>query len=249
MIQVRNVSKEFAKRISKKQEEMFLADSDINFVANEGEILGILGPNGAGKTTLLRMIAGIMRPTSGRIIINNMNYDDNEIQLKKRIAFLSGCTKLYPGMSVYELLEMCCNYYDIQNEKERIEEVVNEFEISSFLYHKISKLSTGQGQRVGLARCALHDPKVYILDEATSGLDIILRQIVLDFVKKERDKGKCILYSTHYMEEAESICDRVIIMHEGKIIAQGTPKEIKEETNTDNIRDSFFELTKSKRDA
>lgn len=244
MIEVKNLKKKFIKTTKDKKTVEFYADDDISFKANKGEIVGILGPNGAGKTTLLRMIAGIMEPTSGNVEINGMNYKDNELEIKKQIAFLSGNTKLYKDISPYELLTMCGHYYGIKDDilNKRINEIVKEFDMENFLYQKIENLSTGQTQRVGLARCVVHNPNYYILDEATSGLDTILSQIILNFIEKEKNKGKCILYSTHYMEEAENICDRVIIVNKGKIIATGTPNEIKEKTNTTNIREAFFKL-------
>ena len=115
--------------------------------------------------------------------------------------------------------------------------------MSSFLYQRIGSLSTGQTQRVGIARCLIHSPKYYILDEPTSGLDIISSKVILDTIKKEKENNKCILYSTHYMEEAESICDRVVLMNNGKIIIIDTPNNIKKKTNTNNLRDAFFVLT------
>lgn len=244
MIEVRNLKKKFVKIDKNKKRVEFLANDDISFNACEGEVLGILGPNGAGKTTLLRMIAGIMEPTSGSISINNLNYKDNELDIKRQIAFLSGNTKLYKDISPYELLKMCGHYYGMKDEELeiRIKEISKEFDMESFINQKIENLSTGQTQRVGLARCVVHNPKYYILDEATSGLDIILSQIILNFIKKEKEKGKCILYSTHYMEEAENICDRVVIVNNGKNIKIGTPDEIKKETNTTNLRDAFFKL-------
>ena len=124
----------------------------------------------------------------------------------------------------------------------RIEEVVKRFDMASFKDQRIGNLSTGQTQRVGVARCVLHDPHTYVLDEATSGLDIISSQVILDFIKEERNKGKCIIYSTHYMEEAENICDRVVLINKGKVIETGTPKEILSKTKTTNLRDAFFSL-------
>lgn len=249
MIEVQNIKKEFTKLINKKQKQSFLADDNISFKAERGEIVGILGPNGAGKTTLLRMIAGIMKPTSGKITINNLNYKNKEIQIKKQIAFLSGNTKLYKDISPYELLKMCGKYYGINEQtlEKRIQEIEKEFDLTTFIHQKIEDLSTGQTQRVGLARCIIHNPNYYILDEATNGLDTISSQVILDFIKKERKRGKCIIYSTHYMEEAENICDKVIIMNKGKIIASGTPKKIKEETNSTNLRDAFFTLIGGKK--
>ena len=244
MIEVKNVSKEFKKNIEKNKTIKFLADNNISFKVNDGEILGLLGPNGAGKTTLLRIIAGIMKPTSGEITIDGKNLDKNEIEIKRNMSFLSGNTKLYKDISCIELLKMCAAYYDMDKKiiDKRIEEVVKRFDMNNFKDQRIGSLSTGQTQRVGVSRCVIHNPHNYVLDEATSGLDIISSQVILDFIKEERDKGKCIIYSTHYMEEAENICDRVVLINKGEIIAIGTPKEIEKETNTTNIRDAFFKL-------
>ncbi len=244
MIRVKNVSKEFEKRGDRGRKVKFYADRDISFEVNDGEILGLLGPNGAGKTTLLRIMAGIMKPTVGEVFFEDKIMTANEIEVKKNISFLSGNTKLYKDISCVELLEMCAGYYGMDKStlEKRMKDVIKRFELDSFKNQRIGNLSTGQTQRVGVARCVLHDPHYYILDEATSGLDIISSQVILDFIKEEKKRGKCIIYSTHYMEEAENICDRVVLLNKGKIIAIGTPKEIEKETNTSNIRDAFFKL-------
>jgi len=244
MLRVNNIKKKFIKYNSKKEKQEFFADKDISFSAKDGQIVGILGPNGAGKTTLLRMIAGILEPTDGTVDFDGLNYKENEIEIKKSIAYLSGNTKIYNSLSAYELLEMCCEIYEVPSDKvkSRIEEISNILNMKDFLYNKIENLSTGQTQRVNIARCLIHDPKYYILDEATSGLDIISSQIILDFIKKEKENGKTILYSTHYMEEAENICDNVIMLNKGLIIKEGTPSSIKKDTNTTNLRDAFFAL-------
>ena len=244
MIEVKNISKEFTKIDNNKKKIKFLADNDISFTAKDGEILGILGPNGAGKTTLLRIIAGIMNPTNGKVIIDDKTYAKNDIEIKKQIAFLSGNTKLYKDISAIELLKMCADYYEVDNKtfNERLDETIKRFDMDSFKNQKIGSLSTGQTQRVGVARCIIHDPHYYIFDEATSGLDIISSQVILNFIKEEKKKNKCIIYSTHYMEEAENICDRVVLINKGKIIAIGTPSEVKQKTNTTNLRDAFLSL-------
>ena len=244
MIEVKNIKKSFTKIDNNKKKITFYADDDISFDVKEGEVVGLLGPNGAGKTTLLRMIAGIMSPDSGVIKIDNKTYDKNEIEIKRRISFLSGNTKLYKDISAMELMNMCGSYYNIDSKllNKRIDEIVKRFDMESFKNQRIGNLSTGQGQRVGIARCLVHDPRYYIFDEATSGLDIISSKSILDFIKEEKDNNKGILYSTHYMEEAENICDRVVLLNKGKIIAVGTPTEIEEKTKTTNIRDAFFAL-------
>ena len=228
MIEIKNVSKEFEKIDNNKKKIKFLADKDITFNVKDGEILGLLGPNGAGKTTLLRVIAGIMKPTNGEIIIDDKTYDKDEIEIKSKISFLSGNTKLYKDLSPVELLKMCASYYNIPKDEvdDRINDAVKRFDMESFKNQRIGSLSTGQLQRVGVSRCVLHDPHYYILD----------------FIKKERDNGKCIIYSTHYMEEAENICDRVVLINKGVVIANGTTKKIEKDTNTTNIRDAFLSL-------
>lgn len=244
MIEVKNVSKKFTKKISKKETKEFYADENISFTAKDGEILGILGPNGAGKTTLLRMLAGIMTPTSGEIIIDKETYESDENKIKKQIAFLSGNTKLYKDISPYELLKMCAEYYDVEKNEidKRISKISEELNMETFLHQRIENLSTGQMQRVNIARCIVHNPKYYILDEATSGLDIISSKTILDFIASEKKQNKTIIYSTHYMEEAENICDRVILIHHGHIIKEGTPDSIIKSTKTTNLRDAFFAL-------
>ena len=244
MIKVDNLKKKFIRYKNKKEKEEFYADNGITFEANDGEIIGVLGPNGAGKTTLLRMIAGILEPTEGSISFDGLNYKDNEIEIKQEIAYLSGNTKLYDTLSCYELLKMCANIYNVPEKQaeERIKDISKILNMDGFLYNKIGNLSTGQTQRTNIARCLVHNPKYYILDEATTGLDIISSQIILDFMKAEKQKNKTILYSTHYMEEAENICDRVIMINKGIVINEGTPEKIKEETNTTNLRDAFFKM-------
>lgn len=244
MLEVRNVTKKFIKKNKNNQVEEFKADDNISFTAKEGEVVGIIGPNGAGKTTLLRMIAGIMEPTSGEVLIDNKTHQEDMIGIKKKIAFLSGNTKLYKDISPYELLEMAGNYYEVDEKtlEKRIKDIVKKFNMSSFLNQKISTLSTGQYQRTSIARCLVHNPDYYILDEATSGLDVIFSKSILDFIKEVKKENKCIIYSTHYMEEAENICDKIVMINKGKVIAQGTPTEICKKTKTTNLRDSFFTL-------
>ena len=243
MIRVDNVKKTFVRYKSKKEKEIFYANNGISFEANDGERIGILGPNGAGKTTLLRMIAGILEPTEGTVNFDDLNYKENELEIKKSLAYLSGNTKLYDTISCYELLKMCADIYGVvDKQEERIKEISKILNMEGFLYNKIGNLSTGQTQRVNIARCMVHNPKYYILDEATTGLDIISSQVILNFIKEEKTKNKTIIYSTHYMEEAENICDKVIMINKGIVITRGTPSKIKEKTNTTNLRDAFFSL-------
>ena len=161
MIKVEGVTKKFVRNKNKKEKEEFFADKDITFEAIDGEIIGILGPNGAGKTTLLRMIAGILEPTSGKITFDGSNYKENEIEIKQKIAYLSGNTKIYDTLSTYELLKMCADIYGVPENKieSRIKEITNILKMEQFLYNKSANLSTGQTQKVNLARCLVHNPQ------------------------------------------------------------------------------------------
>lgn len=243
-LKVEKIKKKFSKYNQKGKKEEFFANNGISFSAEAGQIIGILGPNGAGKTTLLRIIAGILEPTEGTVSFDDLTYDTNELEIKSKIAYLSGNTKIYKTISAYELLHMCCEIYNVDKKEaeKRINEISKSLGMENFIHNRIENLSTGQTQRVNIARCLVHDPKYYILDEATSGLDIVSSQIILNFIKEERKKGKVILYSTHYMEEAENICDNVIMINKGAVIKEGTPEEIRNITNTTNLRDAFFEL-------
>lgn len=244
MLIVKDIKKKFITTQKDKKRVEFYADNGISFKASSGSIIGILGPNGAGKTTLLRMIGGILEPTSGTITFDGLDYKTNEIEIKKKISYLSGNTKIYNTLSCYELLQMCAHIYEVDKAKieSRINDIARKLNMSEFLYNKIGNLSTGQMQRVNIARCLIHDPEYYILDEATSGLDIISSQVILDFIKEEKEKGKTILYSTHYMEEAENICDYVLMINKGIVIKEGTPEKIKKDTKTTNLRDAFFSI-------
>lgn len=244
MIEARQLTKQFVRTLKKGKKEDFFAVDHVNFQANRGEILGILGPNGAGKSTLLRMLGSLMEPSDGQVIVTDE--DGNEITKKdiqkKHIGFLSENTKLYGRFSVRELLSLFGELYDFPKEviDSRIDEVEKLLDMSSFMDNRIDKLSTGQKQRTSIARCLVHNPEVYIFDEPTLGLDIISSKAIIDFMKLEKTRGKSVIYSTHYMEEAEFLCDRIIMIDKGKVIATGTPKELKEATKTSNLRETFF---------
>jgi sodium transport system ATP-binding protein len=243
MIEINNVSKKFIKNVGKKATE-FYADKDISITVKDGMIYGILGQNGAGKTTLLRMISGIMKPTEGTVLIDDKNYNRSSEKIKNNIAFLSGSTKLYDNITPREILHIFGSIYGIKKDKleKRIDEVVKLLNMEEFYDNKISNLSTGQVQRTNIARCFIHDPQYYILDEATTGLDVMSSQIIIDFIKEEKKRGKTIIYSTHYMEEAENICDKVVFINHGKKILEDTPKNIMKKTKTTNLRDAFFKV-------
>ncbi|MBQ4057893.1 MAG: ATP-binding cassette domain-containing protein [Lachnospiraceae bacterium] len=244
MIEARGLTKQFIRTQKKGKKEEFYAVDHVSFEAKDGEILGILGPNGAGKTTLLRMLGSLMEPTDGAVMITDKNGEQitKKEDLKMRIGYLSENTKLYGRFTVREMLTIFGELYGYNKEEieEKIQVISDLLQMDEFIENRIDKLSTGQKQRTSIARCLVHNPDIYIFDEPTLGLDIISSKAIIDFMKQERERGKTVLYSTHYMEEAEFMCDRIVMINKGKIIASGTPQELREDTNTSNLRDTFF---------
>lgn len=245
MITADNLIKTFIRNEKKNKKSEFNAVDGISLTVREGEIVGILGPNGAGKTTLLRMMSKLMKPTSGMVSIHIGEKEiSDDIEVKRQIGYLSNNTKLYGRLSAREFLQMLGVLYGMSEEDtaQRIEQISEVLSMNAFLDNRIEKLSTGQTQRASIARCLVHDPQVYIFDEPTLGLDIISSAAIIDFMKGERDRGKTVLYSTHYMEEAEYLCDRIIMIHHGRIISEGTPADLKAQTDQGSLRDVFAEL-------
>ncbi|MGN0325084.1 MAG: ABC transporter ATP-binding protein [Lachnospiraceae bacterium] len=246
MIRTDNLCKIFTRMKDKKKSYEFYAVDHVSMQAENGEILGVLGPNGAGKTTLLRMVGNLMHPTEGKVIITDQDGQEitDPLQIKKRIGYLSGNTKLYHRFSTREMLSIFSEIYGITGEEkdQRIEEICNILNMESFIDNRIDRLSTGQTQRANIARCLVHQPQIYIFDEPTLGLDIVSSDSIIQFMKKEREHGKTVVYSTHYMEEAQYLCDRIIMLYQGRIIAEGTPQQLMQETETRNLRDTFRNL-------
>lgn len=245
MITANNLVKTFTRNEKKSKKSEINAVDGISLSVNAGEIVGILGPNGAGKTTLLRMMSKLMKPTSGMVSIRiNDEEITDDLEVKRHIGYLSNNTRLYGRLSARELLQMLGVLYGISEEdtQKRIAKISEILSMDSFLDNRIEKLSTGQTQRASIARCLVHDPQVYIFDEPTLGLDIISSAAIIDFMKGERERGKTVLYSTHYMEEAEYLCDRIVMIHQGRIIREGTPGDLKAQMGKESLRDVFAEL-------
>lgn len=238
MIEIKNVSKVFH---DKKHGDVF-AVKNVSFKIEKGEIFGLLGPNGAGKTTLLRMLSTIMTPTEGTCIVNSFDSQLQPENVKKSIGFLSGNTKLYKKLTPIETMRFFGSFYGIEKNElnRRIDEIIKDLDMDSFKNRIIEKLSTGQIQKTSIARCMIHDPDIYILDEPTLGLDILTSRSIIDFILREKQKGKTILFSTHYMEEADALCDRIGLIHKGEIIETGTIEELKNKTGESNIRNIFL---------
>lgn len=217
MIQLQNLSKDFG---------TLRAVDKINFDINEGEILGFLGPNGAGKTTTLRMISCFLDPTEGNIEIGKYNVREHSLQIRKMIGYLPEHNPLYAEMTVYDYLQFIAEIREVTNFKKRLKEIVEKCGLHGVIHKPINILSKGYKQRVGFAQAILHDPKILLLDEPTSGLDpnqiAEIRKLI-----KELGKEKTLLISSHILQEVQAVCDRIVIINEGKIVADGSTEELK----------------------
>ncbi len=209
-----------------------------------GEIFGLLGPNGAGKTTLLRMLGTIIVPTSGHCWIAGLRTDQNPDAVRQHIGFLSGNTKLYGRLTAREELRFFGYLHGLSKERiqRRTEELAEILGMQEFIDRRCDTLSTGQSQKVSIARVLLHDPEVLILDEPTTGLDIMTCQTILTFIRNAKHSGRSIIFSTHYMTEAEILCDRLAFIHHGEILATGAKESLYEKTGTTNLTDAFVRL-------
>lgn len=207
-----------------------------------GEVLGLLGPNGAGKTTLLRMLATMIRPSSGQCEVLGNAVTGRQDALRGHIGFLSGNTKLYGRLTTRELLRYFGRLYGMSNAAitARTAELSELLDLGGFIGQRCETLSTGQAQRVSIARVILHDPEILILDEPTLGLDIMTSRSILDFVGAARERGHAIVFSTHYMSDAELLCDRVALMYRGRIMRCETKEVLYAESGCDNLHDAFL---------
>ncbi len=240
MVQVQDLTKTYPDL----SEGTRVAVDRISFSVAAGEVFGVLGPNGAGKTTTLRMLSTILRPTSGQIIINQANIDTEAHLIRKSIGFVSNNTALYDRMSARELVEYFGRMHDMERDelREKIEILFKKLCMEDIGNVPCGQMSTGMKQKVSIARALIHDPPVLIFDEASVGLDVMVARALLYTISGLRDEGKCIIFSTHIMREVEKLCDRVAMMHRGRILDIGTLEELADKHQQNDFEDLFFSL-------
>ena len=218
------------------------AVDSISFTAEPGNIVGFLGPNGAGKSTTMKIITGFMPQTSGQVNVCGFDVFSNPMEVHRLIGYLPEHNPLYLDMYVKEALGFIANIHQIENKSSRINEVIELTGLTEEKHKKIGALSKGYRQRVGLAQAIIHDPKVIILDEPTSGLDpnqiIGIRSLI-----KELGRTKTVIFSTHIMQEVEAICDHVVIINKGKIVANSSITSLYSEHSNKNLEQIFIHLT------
>lgn len=228
----------------KKDFKDFLAVDHVNFTARAGEIFGLLGPNGAGKTTTLRTIATVLAPSSGTANVAGFDIVKQPEEVRKRIGMLTTDIGVYERFTGWENLRYFGELYGITGEEinARIQELSQLLDMSGFIDKRAGKYSTGMKQKLAIARSVIHDPEVIIFDEPTAGLDVLASQTVISFMNQARDLGKLVILSTHEMTDAEKLCDRVAIMHQGRIVMVDTVANVKQKTGGKDLEDAFIRL-------
>lgn len=250
MLEVKGLRKTF--KLSKKQQRLEkttnnikVAVDNVSFKAEPGEILGILGANGAGKTTTLRMLAAIIGADSGEILLDGKEINEDIVAYRKRIGFLTSEFKLEDFFTPNYLFDFFSDLYGIDKSKAQLrkKELFEKFGIDKFAEVKVADLSTGMKQKVSLVISIVHDPDIVIFDEPTNGLDIITERIVVNFLKELREEGKCIIISSHIFGLIERICDKAVIIIDGKSVIDDTLENVK---NGMSLEDRFFEIYEGK---
>src|SRR6516162_3722561 len=241
MIDVQELTKHF---LLPGGQELAAVDR-VSFSVSGGEVYGLLGPNGAGKTTTLRMLLGLLRPTSGFAAIGGFRSVDHPDEVKRRVGLVAANAGLYQYLTPREMLLFFADLYGVgqARAREELARLVALLGLADFLDQYCATLSTGQRQRVNLARALIHRPPVMLLDEPTLGLDVLGTQVITEFIGHVRGEGKAVILCTHHLDEAERICTRFGLMHRGRIVAEGTLAELRERTSCHSLVEMFLKLS------
>ncbi|MEN1679763.1 MAG: ATP-binding cassette domain-containing protein [Planctomycetota bacterium] len=224
-----------------------LALDRLTFEARPGEVVGLLGPNGAGKTTALRLLSTLLKPTGGEARINGFDCESQPDLVRRQIGLVSASTAVYDRMTAREFVEYFGRLHGIAQREldDRIDWLFDRLEMQSLADTPGGRMSTGMKQKTSIARALVHDPPVLIFDEATNGLDVLAARALLDTVATLRDEGKCLIFSTHIMREAERLCDRLVIVHRGRVLARGGLDEMRDEHDEQDLEELFYRLIRS----
>src|SRR6266702_4598310 len=240
MIEARGLSKRFQ---DKKRGEIRAVD-DVSFTCPPGRIYGLLGANGAGKTTTLRMLATILGPTDGTALLCGHDIVDQPENVRSCVGFLSTATALYPRLTAQEMVEYFgrLNGLDEPTLKKRVADIFNRLDMNGFRDRRCDKLSTGMKQKTSIARTLVHDPPVMICDEPTLGLDVMTARTITAFIRECRDNGKTVIFSTHVMSEVEKLCDTIGIIHDGKLLSEGSLTQLREKYSEHDLEEIFVKV-------
>lgn len=236
--------KRLCKSFSDPKRGPFKAVDDVSFTAHPGRVFGLLGVNGAGKTTTLRMLSTIIEPESGSASVDGFDVQTHSEEVRRRIGFLSTSTALYGRLTGSEVVHYFGRLYGLDNAqlRDRVAFVKEKLQLEEFWDRLCDKLSTGQKQRISIARTILHDPPVLFFDEPTAGLDVVTAQTVLRFIEESKAAGKTIIFSTHIMSEAERLCDDIAVIHGGKVCGEGSVQDLIDQTGAKRLEQAFLTL-------
>lgn len=252
MITIKNLSKEF--KLSKEQRKEQATDrkftravNDINFSCKPGEVYSLLGPNGAGKTTTLRMLATILKPTSGSIEVCGIDAVKHPREARMKIGFLTGSTGLYARLTANEIIDYFGSLYSVSSNtlKERKAYLYDLLDMNGFANKRIGQLSTGMKQKVSICRTMIHDPEILILDEPTSGLDVITAASIIQLIRDYKAQNKTVIFSSHIMGEVDLLSDRLAIIHNGTLKHQSTMEEFRKEMEGQSLTGAFIKIVQS----
>lgn len=255
MIEVTNLKKGFKKSTDKENEidprmdgKVFWSVKDVSFKCDKGQVLGLIGPNGAGKTTTLRMLSTALQPYEGAIKINGVDVVTKPLLARKKIGFLSGSTGLYGRLTVDENIRYFANLHGMSKAKidARIEELYNLLDMHSFAHRKAELLSTGMTQKASIARAVIHEPEVVILDEPTTGLDIMTTETVLSFIETLKEQKIPVIFSTHHLGEVQRLCDCVTVINQGVTSFSGSIEAFTNLSDSKELNDSFLNVLNNK---
>ncbi len=216
----------------------------VEFAVPDGGITGLLGPNGAGKTTTLRILATLLRPDAGSAAVDGHDVVQDALEVRRRIGVVPDAKGLYPRLTARENVRYYGRLHGFEGSRleQAIDRLISLLAMEDIAERRTEGFSTGQRVKVAIARALIHDPPNVLLDEPTSGLDIMATRAVREAIRRLRDEGKCVLLSTHIMQEVSALCDRVVVISEGRVVADGTPEQLREHTGQDNLEDVFVEL-------
>ncbi|HEU4692523.1 MAG TPA: ATP-binding cassette domain-containing protein [Vicinamibacterales bacterium] len=230
---------------ARKQFGEVTAVDGVSFAAQDGAITGLLGPNGAGKTTTLRMLYAVMRPDSGEVHVDDVDAVAAPQEAQARLGVLPDGFGLYPRLTAREHLDYFGALQGIEGQRleQRTEELIDLLDMRSIADRRTGGFSHGERTKVALARALVHDPQNVLLDEPTNGLDVMSTRAVRMIVRRLRDEGRCVLFSSHVMQEVSALCDSIVVIAAGRVVAQGTSDELRRQTGFDNLEDAFVALT------
>jgi sodium transport system ATP-binding protein len=254
MINVENLRKQFKLSRAQKREmgpnfrgSTVDAVAGISFTCRPGRIFSLLGPNGAGKTTTLRMISTMLKPSAGSIEVDGFDVGKTPEKVRERLGFLTGSTRLYHRLTANELVKYYADLHGIDRDRfeSRRDEIFTLLDMHDFARQRIAKMSTGMKQKVSIARTIIHDPSVMVFDEATAGLDVVASRGIVELIRRAKDRGKTVLFSTHRMGEVSQLSDDLAIIHKGTLLFNGTYEDFSAQMQADSLEDEFIRRVES----